>query len=79
MIQKAHELYNVKTKPPASSGSGSARGANNSTPEKLVSLADRAARNYPELPTIEETADKENDTFAQGGPMAALAHPVKIH
>jgi len=25
-----------------------------------------------ELPAIEEAFDKENDTFAQGGPIAAL-------
>ena len=36
----------------------------NSTPEKLISLADRAARINYELPKIEELADKENDTFA---------------
>ena len=41
-----------------------------------MSLADRAARINQELnrelPAIEEAADKENDTFAQGGPIAAL-------
>jgi hypothetical protein len=47
----------------------------NKVPEKQ-SLADRAARinqelNH-ELPAIEEAADRENDTFATGGPIAAL-------
>ena len=28
--------------------------------------------NSNDLPAIEEAADKENDTFAQGGPIAAL-------
>ena len=41
-----------------------------------MSLADRAARLAQvignDLPAIEEAADKENDTFAQGGPIAAL-------
>ena len=31
-----------------------------------------------ELPAIEEAADKENDTFAQGGPIAALHAAVKL-
>ena len=39
-------------------------------------MAERAARINnelnSELPAIEEAADKENDTFAQGGPIAAL-------
>ena len=44
-------------------------------------MADRAARinnelNY-ELPAIEEAADKENDTFATGGPIAALQLAAK--
>ena len=49
------------------------------TPEKhtqQLSLADRAARLNQamdnDLPAIEEAADKENDTFAVGGPIAAL-------
>ena len=45
-------------------------------PQQPMSLADRAARIKNEmdheLPAIEETYDKENDTFAQGGPIAAL-------
>lgn len=45
------------------------------TPDKkniAISLADRAARIHNDLPEIEEMADKENDTFAQGGPLKAL-------
>lgn len=73
LIQKAHELYN--------NGLGDNNRAKGiyRTPDKpgnQLSLADRAARlnqelNH-ELPAIEEAADKENDTFAQGGPIAAL-------
>lgn len=41
-----------------------------------LSLADRAARLNQgmdhDLPAIEEAADKENDTFATGGPLQAL-------
>ena len=29
------------------------------------------------MPAIEEAADKENDTFAQGGPIAALHAAVR--
>jgi len=29
-----------------------------------------------DLPAIEEAFDKENDTFAQGGPLAGLARKV---
>ena len=29
-----------------------------------------------DLPTVEEAYDKENDTFAQGGPLAGLARKV---
>lgn len=29
-----------------------------------------------DLPAIEEAADKENDTFAHGGPLAGLARAV---
>lgn len=51
-----------------------ARGSEKPTPS--ISLAERAARINNELnmelPAIEEAADKENDTFAQGGPIAAL-------
>lgn len=61
LIQKAHELYNVQLQ---------------RTPEKALSLAERAARINNEiaheLPAIEEAFEKENDTFAQGGPLAAL-------
>lgn len=75
LIQKAHELYNNGHQN-QKNGAGGYR-----TPEKPqgLSLADRAARlqyemNSNDLPAIEEAADKENDTFAQGGPIAALKH-----
>jgi hypothetical protein len=49
------------------------------TPEKMnngLTLAERAARLNQamdhDLPAIEEAADKENDTFATGGPLQAL-------
>jgi len=29
-----------------------------------------------DLPAIEEAADKENDTFAQGGPLQGLARAI---
>ena len=72
LIQKAHELYNIKN--------NEKKTAAYRTPDKnnnqQISLADRAARLNQELqhelPAIEEAADKENDTFAQGGPIAAL-------
>ena len=68
LIQKAHELYNVQNSQRASEKP--------LLPSQPLSLADRAARinnemNH-ELPAIEEAFDKENDTFAQGGPIAAL-------
>jgi hypothetical protein len=31
-----------------------------------------------DLPAIEEAADKENDTFAVGGPLAGLARKVPL-
>lgn len=49
------------------------------TPSQLLSLAERAARinndMNNDLPAIEEAFDNENDTFAQGGPIAALNRP----
>jgi len=75
LIQKAHELYNVRSSASANSGR---RSIDTETPEKKnvgLSIAERAARMHcgNDLPEIEEMADKENDTFAQGGPMKALA------
>ena len=72
LIQKAHELYNHKNV--ASSEQNLQRlSSKNTTPDKpIISLADRAARINQELPQIEELADKENDTFAVGGPLKAL-------
>jgi len=73
LIQKAHELYNVKSKVITKSEVNlKSASSQNSTPDKPMSLADRAARMGNELPQIEELADKENDTFAVGGPLQAL-------
>ena len=68
LIKKAVE---IKSKPMSEKKIKSTASLN-STPEKIISLADRAARINYELPKIEELADKENDTFAQGGPLQAL-------
>jgi hypothetical protein len=73
LIQKAHELHNVR-----GSAVSSGQKSLHSTPDKPaigLSIAERAARMHGgnDLPEIEEMADKENDTFAQGGPMKALA------
>ena len=61
-----------------SAASGRKSLASNETPEKKnvgLTIAERAARmqGSNDLAEIEEMADKENDTFAQGGPMKALA------
>lgn len=73
LIQKAHELHKVRKVSSAASN----RVLEERTPEKKIinapiSLADRAARIHNDLPEIEEMADKENDTFAQGGPLKGL-------
>ena len=86
LIKKAHELHNIiNSQKPSEKKQDGASLHQYSTPEKSanqpLSLADRAARinnelNY-ELPAIEEAADKENDTFATGGPIAALQLAAK--
>lgn len=80
LIQKAHELY--KNNHGSNRQSGELKkGIAYRTPDKSshqqLSLADRAARinHEQDLPAIDEAYDKENDTFAQGGPIAAL----KLH
>ena len=79
LIQKAHDLYNVRGRHQSEKKLPSAQSVD-STPEKIqISLADRAARlNNQDLPKIDELADKENDTFAVGGPLQALKNARNI-
>lgn len=75
LIAKANELNKVQHR--NLSANKPQRSSEQSLQQNIsLSLADRAARLNnefnSELPAIEEAFDKENDTFAQGGPIAAL-------
>ena len=68
LMEKAHELHNRAKE-------------NNKNKGSQLSIGNRAHRvmqNDMDLPAIEEAADKENDTFAQGGPLAGLARKKSI-
>ena len=67
-MEKAHELHNRAKE-------------NNKNKGSQLSIGNRAHRvmqNDMDLPAIEEAADKENDTFAQGGPLAGLARKKSV-
>ena len=68
-MQKAHDLHN--------SNKNASESKKASQPSS-ISIGNRAHRLIQdvEMPAIEELADKENDTFAQGGPLSGLAKRV---
>ena len=66
LMEKAHELHN----------SNRYSNSEQKASAPAISIGNRAQRIIQEqmdMPAIEELADKENDTFAQGGPLAGLA------
>lgn len=66
-MEKAHELHNIKT---------SEKKPNPTPPLSIGNRAHRLIEQQMDMPAIEELADKENDTFAQGGPLAGLARQI---
>ena len=66
LMKKAHELHNISN----------SESKKSERQQQLAKRAQRVMQDEMDLPAIEEAFDKENDTFAQGGPLAGLARKI---